>query len=216
MSKPIRLDSAFHVAVALLSLGLVCSCSETSPPDSRQSLVGSLKGANVEGYLFAVTETDDQRTASLTNNAVNNLITLGSGDSNLVLRYSRVLDRKTNTRSLFRTEVVKRGTSLTLAVTDMAENKVVEQRPFPPSGPACQPEGQFDSVNACIEEFDCTRKGPLQCQANCTCEPVFPALTCCLKDGTILSVHLIIRPTKIRCVLRDLVPDLDGLVLSQR
>lgn len=144
MSKPIRLDSAFHVAVALLSLGLVCSCSETSPPDSRQSLVGSLKGANVEGYLFAVTETDDQRTASLTNNAVNNLITLGSGDSNLVLRYSRVLDRKTNTRSLFRTEVVKRGTSLTLAVTDMAENKVVEQRPFPPSGPACQPEGQFD------------------------------------------------------------------------
>jgi hypothetical protein len=86
---------------------------------------------------------------------------------------------------------------------------------FPTPGPACGPPGPFDSVAACLQDFDCTRRGAIQCEANRTCEAQVAALTCCLKNGTILSIHLLIKPTKIQCLLNDLTPDLEGLVLSQ-
>jgi hypothetical protein len=213
--KHIRTDIAVYVTVALVLLSLVWSCTKTTISDPKGDLLSSLKGQEVEGYLFSLNEDNAQTTSSLTNNALDSPVTLGKGDSSLVLRYTRVQDKKTNAINTYKSEVIKKDTSLTLLVTELGTNKVVEEKPFPAPGPTCQPPGQFDSLTDCINEFNCANKGPLLCEANRTCDPQFAALTCCLKNGQIFSVHLIIRPDRLICTLRDLVPDLEGLVLTQ-
>jgi len=198
---------------------LVCSC-KTTKPDPREDLLRSLKGANVEGYHFATKEDDAQVIASLTNSAVRNLIKLDSGATNLVLRYTSVKDKNTNTSKIYKTEIVKTGTALTLQVTDIATGEVVTRQTFPAPEPHKKTDATgrpptFDSLEDCIRDFDCTRRGALQCEANRTCEDQFAALTCCLNNGQCISVHLIIRPTRLKCRLREIIPDFEGIVLSQ-
>jgi hypothetical protein len=219
MSLNNRSKSSFCLSIVLLALGLVCSC-KTTMPDPREDLVRSLKGANVEGYHFATNEDETQVIASLTNSAVRNLIKLDSGATNLVLRYTGVKDKKTNSTRTYRTEIAKTGDTLTLLVTDIASNEVVSKNTFPAleSHSTTDTTGRgptFDSLEDCIKDFDCTRRGALQCEANRTCKDQFGALICCLNNGQCFSVHLIIRPTTLRCILRDLIPDFEGLVLSQ-
>ncbi len=215
-----RSESASCLAIVLLSLGLVCSC-KTKMPDPREQLVRSLKGANVEGYNFATEEGETQAIASLTNSAVRNLIKLDSSATNLVVRYTSAKDKKVNTTRTYKTEIVKAGTALTLVVTDMATGEVVTRKAFPAPEPhkatdTAGPPPTFDSLEDCIRDFNCTRRGALQCEANRTCEDQFAALICCLKNGQCFSVHLIIRPTTLICRLRAVIPDLEGLVLSQQ
>jgi hypothetical protein len=207
-----RSGAASYLPIALLSLGLFCSCDTTIPSDPRAELLGSLKGENVDGYLFAFNEDEARTTSSLTNKSVRDLVTLGEGDSDLVLGYTRVKDNKANTASTYKSEVVKKDASLALVVTELETNKVIDRTAFPVAGPTCQPPGQFDDLNACINAFECT-SGALLCEANRTCKPQFAALTCCLKNGQIFSVHLVFRPTRIRCLIA--VPDLEGFVISQ-
>ncbi|MEK6322270.1 MAG: hypothetical protein AABN33_11355 [Acidobacteriota bacterium] len=213
-----RPESAFRLAIVFLSLGLVGSC-KTTMPDPRQDLLRSLKGANVEGYHFATEEDETQVIASLTNSAVRNLITLDSGATDLVLRYTSVKDKNTNTTRTSKTEVIKTGTALTLLVTDIATGEVVSRKPFPAAEShkktdTTGPPPTFDSLEDCIKDFNCTRRGALQCEADRTCENQFAALTCCLKNGQCFSVHLIIRPTRLRCLIA-VFPNFEGLVLSQ-
>jgi hypothetical protein len=197
--------------IALLSLVLLWSCDKTTPPDPRSELLGSLKGANVEGYLFAFEEDKAGTRSSLTNPAVRELVQLGQGDSETVLGYARIQDNKTNATTTYRSEVVKKGESLALVVTDLATDRVVDQETFPVPGPACEP--QFETLAACVEQFNCDHKGALLCEANRTCKPQFAALTCCLTNGQIFSVHLVIPPTRLRCLIA--VPDLEGFVLTR-
>ena len=211
--KPVRVGFLFYALLALVALGSLFACGRV--PDPRADLIRSLKGADVQGYLFSLNEGEAQTTSALTNSATEKVITLGKGDTGLVLRYARVEDKKTNTSKVYKSEITKQDGSLSLVVTDLATNGVVVKGSFPSAGPTCSPPGQFDSLTACIDEFNCTNKGPLQCQANRTCDPQFAALTCCLKNGTTFSVHLIIRPDNRRCVLKDLTPDLEGLVLRR-
>jgi hypothetical protein len=200
-----------RLSVALIALVLVCSCDKSALEDPRGELLDSLEGANVEGYLFALKEDAARTTSSLTNRSVQDLVQLGERDTGTVLGYTRVKDNQTKAATTYRSEVVKKDSSLALVVTDLATDKVVDRREFPVPGPACEP--LFDSLAACVEEFNCTHKGALLCEANRTCEPQFAALTCCLKNGDIFSVHLIIKPTRIRCQI--VVPDLEGFVLTQ-
>ena len=210
---------AFCLAVVLLALGLVCSCNKTTTPDPREDLLRSLKGANVEGYLFATEEDDAQVVTSLTNNAVQKLITLDSGTTNLVLRYTNVKDKKTNTTRTYKTEITKAGTALTFLVTDIASGQVVSKNAFP----APQPHNPgttgapptFNTLQDCINDFNCRFRGALQCEADRTCQDQFAALTCCLKNGQCFSVHLVVRPTRFTCRFVGWTPDLSGLVLSQ-
>lgn len=213
--KHIRPASAFHVTLALVSLTLLCSCYKTTMSDPKGDLVSSLKDEKVEGYFFALSEDDVQTTSSLTNNAVKDIITLGKGDAGVVLRYTRIKDKKTSAVNTYKAEVIKKDASLELVVTELGTNKVVEERAFPAAGPVCEPPGEFESITACLDQFNCTDKGPLQCEANRTCDPQLVALTCCLKNGQIFSVHLIIKPDSFTCRFRDLIPDLEGMVLSQ-
>ena len=210
----------FCLATALLSLGLVSSCNKpTTTTDPREDLIGSLRGANVQGYLFATDEDDAQVTTSLTNSAVRNLIRLDSGSTGVVLRYTSVKDKKTNATKTYKTEVTKAGNALTLQVTDIATGAVVSKNAFPAPQPHNTGETgtapTFDTLEACINDFNCKFRGALQCEADRTCQDQFAALTCCLKNGQCFSVHLVIRPISFRCRFSGFTTNLEGLVLSQ-
>jgi hypothetical protein len=200
-------------AIAVFSIGLIAGCGKA--PDPREDLVASLGGANVEGYNFAFAETADQKVSSLTNASADKLMTLPKEDAKVVLRYTRVENRKANTKTLFRTEVIKRGGALTLSVADLSAN-TVKDWPLPPPDPRCTRE--YPSINACTDDFFCSNKGPMQCQANRTCEPQKAALYCCVTGEGSYSVHVVVPPDTFSraCVLRDVLPNFEGLVLSNR
>ena len=210
-----RVESAL-CSMVLLSVCLVGSC-KTTTSDPRADLLQSLKGANVEGYRFSTREDDLQATATLTNGAVRDLVTLDQRDTNLVLAYTSVRDKKTGATNLYRTEIIKAGSALTLLVTNLTTNEVLErttsaapERHNPPAGAP-----GFNTLSDCIRDFDCTRRGALQCEADRTCQAQMAALICCLNNGQCFSVHLIIRPGSRRCFLGGLIPDLEGMVLTQ-
>lgn len=74
--------------LAVLALGLLVSCNKppAPAPDPKAELVASLKGADVQGFLFALNEEENRTTSSLTNKAVNDLIRLDpKTDSSLPL-----------------------------------------------------------------------------------------------------------------------------------
>jgi len=210
--------SAFFVSILLLSLGLLCSCKSPAAPSPRDELVSALKGANVDGFDFATSEDESQAVASLTNRAVRGLVNMDTGPTNFVLRYTRVKDKKTNTIKTYKTEMVKAGKEFTLQVTNLASNEVVSKNTFQRTEghtPGDPGPPTFDTLEDCIKDFDCTRRGALECEANRTCKDQFAALICCLNNGQCFSVHLIIRPTSLRCRLIDLIPDFEGFVLTQ-
>lgn len=206
----IRPGPVIGLLLALLSTGLLVSC-KTAAPDPRAELIGSLEGADVGGYLFSLDEERGRTTASLTNPAVHDLVRLGEGDPGLVLRYSRVEDEDGSTSDIFRSEILRREASLTLAVTDLATGEVVDEWLFP-DGLACKQK--FGSLDECIDAFECASKGSLLCQANRTCDPQRAGLICCLDDGTAFSVHLVVAPTDWRCRFRSVMPDTE-MVMSQ-
>ena len=205
-------------ATALAALVLVASCKAT-PPDPRADFARALKGANVEGYQFATREDDAFVVTSLTNPAVRAVLRLGDAQRT-PLQYTRVLDRKANTERLYRTDVVRDGATLTLVVTDLATDAVVSDRAFPApeddDTTPPTPTAGYDTLEQCTADFNCEHGGRLQCAANRSCQDQLAALTCCLKSGDCYSVHLVIKPTAPRCVIRDMVPPLEGLVLARR
>jgi len=202
--------------LAALSLTLLfLSCGPASASDPKADLIASLKGADVDGYTFSMNEDDLATSASLTNKGLYDVYPLPQGDADLVLRYTSVEDNATRKTSIYKSEIIKKGSSLTLVITDVVANKGISKTALPVAGPACQPEGQFSSINACIERFKCLNGGALTCNANTTCQPQFAALTCCLTNGQIFSVHLVFNPTSLKCLVRGQLPDLGGLTLSQ-
>jgi hypothetical protein len=213
MTQPIRNTSARNLLAAVLLVGLVGSCR---PPqaDPKGDLVASLKGADVGGYLFALQEGEAQTTTSLTNRIVNQPVTLGKADTDVVLGYTRTEDRKTRTAKTFKSEVIKKASSLALLVTELETNQVVDQRPLPVAGSICDSLQKFDSLAACISQFDCASRPAFQCKANQTCRTQFADVTCCLTNGSIFSVDLFINPNTLRCSIRGPIPDVNGFALS--
>ena len=212
-THPIRHASTRSLLAAVLLVGLACSGGQPRA-DPRGDLIASLKGAEVGGYRFALQEGEAQTTTSLTNQVVDQPVTLGKGDTDLVLGYTRIEDRKTRTARTFKSEVVKKASSLALLVTDLGTNQVVDQRPLPIAGDACQSLPKFASLAACISQFDCASRPALQCEANRTCRTQFADVTCCLTNGTIFSVDLFINPNTRRCAIIGPIPDVNGLAVS--
>jgi hypothetical protein len=215
MATHVRSSFALQIPIALLSLGLLCFGSAASASDPGKEPADESGGEYVKGHILTVTEDSTHVTTSQRIEATNDLITLGKDDTSLILGTKSITDKKTNTTTSYRTEVIRKDKSLTLVVTDLDTGRLIESHPFPAAGPGCFPAGEFDSLNACIAAFQCDKGAELLCQANRTCKPQFVGLTCCLKDGTAFSVHLVIRPTSFRCQFLDLAVDLEGMVLSR-
>jgi hypothetical protein len=207
------MNSMTNVLVAIFTIGplfLVNSCAPA--PTAREELVRSLKGANVEGFDFALTEDVNGTVSSLTNREVGSLIGLDTIPG-LVLQYTRVVDKKANSVKTYKTEVEKKERTIAIVVTDIATGAEFSRVTFPPPQPHAEPM-KFRTLQDCIDSFKCAGGDSLQCVANRTCQPQFAALICCLTDGNCFSVHLIFRPTNPLCTLLALVPNFDGLILS--
>lgn len=210
----------FCLAMGSLSLSLFSSCNppQTQPPqasaDPKAALLAELKDAKVDGYFFRIEADDKQEIASLTDSAVDSTITLGSGDANVVLRYARVTDKKTNTTRTYKTEIIKKGTDVRLRVADIRTGEIVTDQNFPPGPPHQPADPVFNNLQECLADFDCRRRPALQAEANRTCKTQFAWLTCFFKDGNGVSVHLFIKPTRRICDLIGQIPDIEGLVVS--
>lgn len=214
MTRHARLGLVFYLPAALLCLGWACSGGGHTTSDPKSDLIASLEGANVDGYDFSLTEDDARTTATLTNKAVKDLITLAKDDAKVVLRYTRVQEKSTQATTTSKIEAVQANGSLALVTTDLATDRVLDNVEFPPAGGICPPDGEFfESLEACVADFNCKHRGALLCEANRTCEPQFAGLTCCLTNGQAFSVHLVVPPTRLRCQIAIL--DFEGLVLSQ-
>lgn len=209
MNRQIRPASRLSMTLAVLALGAVFLCGRpVSAADPKGDLIALLKGANVDGYLFSMSEEPAATLSSLTDKNFYGVYSLPSGDANLVLRYSSVQDNTTQRTGVYKSEIVQKGTVLTLLVTDLVNNKPILKQALPAAGPSCLPEGQFSSLSACVERFKCLNGGNLTCKANTTCQPQFAALTCCLTNGQIYSVHMVFPPTSLFCLIRAQIPDI--------
>lgn len=193
-----RSSFVFCLLILCLSLGFV-SCKDART-DPREELVGSLKGANLEGFYFETRDDGTQEIASLTNGVIADAIKLDS-DSTLVLRYTRVKDKKANTSKTYKMEAIKTGNQLTLQVTDIATGGTVikETGDFPPpsaatTGQQCSPV--FKSFEDCL----CSQNAALLLEANRTCKAQRGGGICCI-NGQLFSVHTIVMPTKLTCLI---------------
>jgi len=205
------------LVIGLFSFVVLCSCN-TATKDPKQEFVRSLQSANVQGYLFSSKEDEDKLTVALTNGAVRKLMPLDKAAPNVVLQYTRIKDKRTDATRTYRTEVVGKESAIALQVTDLASNKVVSQETFPAPvrGKKSPAVGEtFDSLDACLKNFDCTQRPALQCQANSTCKVLQAGVDCCLNDGQCFSVLEVVRPTSLRCQVQEFIPNLEGLVFKQ-
>jgi hypothetical protein len=218
-----RLSSIFCLVIVLLLLCLVNSCSKSDPntspkadntksdvkADPKAEFIRSLKGANVDGFNYAIEEDAAQVVTSMTNNLAKDVIMMDKGDSTVVVRYTGILDRKTNTAKTYKAEAVKKGQDLSIVITDILSGAEVSKDIFPvndfPAGPCDGPK--FDSIQACIKDFYCKKGSELLCEANKTCKDQFAGMICPLNNGQCVSVHVVIRPTDLRCIILGTLPD---------
>ncbi|HEV7508127.1 MAG TPA: hypothetical protein VGS07_24810 [Thermoanaerobaculia bacterium] len=215
MTRQTRPSALLYLPVALLFLGFLFFLSgPAAADDPKADLITLLRGADVDGYTFSMNEDDAVTSSSLTGKGLYDVFTLGKGDADVILRYTSIQDKKTLKTSVYKSEVIKKGTAVNLVITDVAANKVVSNKVFPTPGLSCFPAGQFASLNACIERFRCLYGGNLTCNANLSCDPQFAALTCCLTNGQNFSVHMIFPPTSIACLVRAQTVDVGGLSTS--
>jgi len=216
----------FPLLTASVALALVASCNPQTgqpPPSSSPSpvtqsdpkaeLTNALKGADVSQFDFERKEDDTQIVSSYTNRNLKNVVRVEPGTNNIVLKYTSIKDKGRNTTQVSKTELTRSDKTLAIVVTDFNTGAAISKDTFPPPGPHAGPT--FDSLEACIEDFNCKHKGELLCEANRTCKNQYAALTCCLKSGQCFSVHLVIMPTRPFCRLIDLIPNFDSFVLSQ-
>ena len=158
-----------------------------------------------EHYLYSYYEEEAQTTSALTFRLVRGPFGIGDGGGT-PLRFTRIEDKKMNSSKIYSSNITKEGDSYALVVTDPTNNEVIQKNFLPTAKFACEPAGQFDSVRACINEFNYHHKGAHQSQANRTCDNHFAALKCCVNDGSTYSVYLITPPSDRLCQRNDLVP----------
>lgn len=215
----------FLLVATLCALVLVSSCNPQTgqpppsptptPQDPKAELTTALKGADVSAFDFERKEDDTQIVSSFTNRNLKNVVRLEPGTNNLVLKYTSVKDKARNTTTTSKTELTRSENALAIVVTDFNTGAAISKDNFPVAQPHDPAGPTFDSLEDCINDFNCKRKGELLCEANRTCKDQYAALTCCLKNGQCFSVHLIIRPTRLLCKLLDVIPNFDSFVLSK-
>ena len=189
----------FCSLILCLSLGFV-SCKDARP-DPKEELLGSLKGANLEGFYFETRDDDAQEIASLTNGIIADAIKLDS-DATLVLRYTRVKDKKANTSKIYKTEAIKTGNQLTLQVTDIATGgSVIKETGEFPAPPAATIDTQCNPAFKSVEDCICSQRAALLFEANRTCKTQQGNAFCCINGTQLISVHFFVMPTRLICLI---------------
>jgi hypothetical protein len=210
-----------NVLLTLLLL-LVASCTARQT-DPREELRRSLKGSDVNGYVFTFSEDDAGSTAAFTNPGWRNGLALDKANPHAVLRYTRVRDKKRGTTTTYRAEAVPSGQGVAVRVTDLDRNIILSEKAFVPVarfGSVCTEEQQtYPSLDACLADFNCACRAGLQCEANRRCETIFADIECCVigSTGTRQCRHplMIITPNAPRCEVVGFLPDEGSLVLSR-
>ena len=96
------------LAVVLLSLGFVWSCTEPPAPGLKEELVRSLGAEDIGGFHFSTEEDESETVASLTNGALREFIILDESTSTLALKYTLVKEKKTGATRTYKTEFVRK------------------------------------------------------------------------------------------------------------
>lgn len=193
-------NALFALAIAL--------CTIAVPASADDELLRALGNANPADYAYSTSDDEEQDTASLTYRGLHERVTVSG--SNFILKVSRVTDKKTKEARVYRTEILREKDAVTLRISDVDTGEVILDTLAPP--PVVGGGGDFDE---CFRNFECNLRGPMQCEADRTCKAQVLAVTCCDDQGNCISVHFVVRPQSARCALRDLVPPLEGLELTQ-
>lgn len=199
MLLPLK-HSRFVLCTFFFCLFALVSCAKTPPTDPRADFIGSLKGANLDGFIFETRDTDEQEITSMTNRVIDEPIKMDS-DGSVVIRYTRMRDKKTNTITTYKGEVIRSGDQLTLRVTDLVTGAEVikETADFPgvPAGATCGlPEfPPFKNSDDCL----CSLRASLQFEANRTCTTQSAGTICCIGGNQLISIHIFAVPTSFRC-----------------
>jgi len=213
---------ARYLSLILLTVGsLFTACQSTRTTDPRGDLLRAINGASVEGYAFSFDENATRSSASLTNPAVNDVMTFAGSSSSIPLRYTTIRDRLTGSATTYKTELVRSGNSVSYFVTDLSTNREVQRvsadddgdSQQPPPGASC---GPFPVCADALHDYLCNQKPRLQCEANSACQAVFGHYVCdSVTPGFCDHYTTIVVPNTIGCSLRATMVDIDQLKLRQ-
>lgn len=84
--------------------------------------------------------------------------------------------------------------------------------PPPPDVDAC---AQVPSCDVFFHDYECKEKPRLQCEANSTCKVVYGHFRCRQPNGGCIDGPTVVTPNTSRCVLRETMVDIDGVVLRR-
>jgi hypothetical protein len=197
-----------HILLSLPLAVILLSCNDPKKTDSKQELLNTFKDEKIEGkFNFETSENDSLTRVAFKNKSVGKELTISAKDTNVVLGYFMEKGKNADKSTPYRSELIKRDTVIYIEITDAAKNvidKVTLPAPEKRLGDSTTtpPLGGFNSINDCINDFNCKQRGALQCQANRTCKPAYAAIVCCLTSGQCFSIHFIIMPTRPACWLR--------------
>jgi hypothetical protein len=185
--------------------------------DPMEELLLRLKGKNVRGYYFGFQEFEDKTVASLTNSITRKLINLDRLGPEVTLGYSLIKDKIKGTSEIFKCEVVRKESSVSVIVRDLATDKIISE-----TSPSVSVEDHHigspdtDTTTKCQQDFLCKYGGEIQCEANRTCQDQWYSLICWFDQNNGVSIHAPIRPNTLRCQIMSNIPSLEGIVISRK
>src|ERR1044071_4703752 len=105
-------------SLTVLVFYLGASFCSHPPSDPKEGLIQAAKGVDLKGYAFASTDDDSGATASFTSPALKDPTILKSA-ATLAAGYKAVRDKKKNTTTNYRQDVIRSGRSLSFVITDL-------------------------------------------------------------------------------------------------
>jgi alpha-tubulin suppressor-like RCC1 family protein len=181
--RRIRSSEVGFFAVVLLCLGVAGACRSTGT-DLKEGLRRAAKGADLRDYTFASSEDDSQAIASFTSGAIKDRMTL-TRDATVVARYQAVHDKKNDTTTYYRDDIVRKGRLLTFVRTDLGTNRIVNQQSLDITGDGGRGGRGGRRGTPCPscadaqQDFDLNHRPALQAEANRTCRVLLGGYSCC-------------------------------------
>ena len=132
--------------------------------------------------------------------------------SGILLGVFRVKNKKNNQTDTYKSVWTQGDTAAYLSIVHLAKkteekivfpfatNLVIPPPPPPPPPPTCD-------MQCCFENFNNNVLPQYQDLANKLCKNLYPGVICCTGNDCI-SVHYIVRPTRLKCLITARIDDL--------